>query len=122
MGTRQARRLRRVDRAHQRYVGTLLAVGLPPRLDRLTAAHPDAPITLTPAEWVWHDPIWRGNIAQFYLDSHGTGTPPGTKAQRRFVRGFTAWCRKEVESRSRTEEFKHHGVTGRRLKKEYANG
>ncbi|MCK5319637.1 MAG: hypothetical protein KAJ55_17120 [Anaerolineales bacterium] len=116
MGTRQARRLRRVDRAHQRYVGTLLALGLPRRMLDLTAKRKDAPITLSEPRFDWDCPGWRGNIAQFYLDSFGDGTPPGTKAQKRFVRGFVSWCRKEVFDRSEYEDYRFHGVTGRRRK------
>ncbi len=117
MGMRQTRRLDRVKRAHDMYVGTLLAVGLPRKLRSLAAANHDAPITLTEPSFDWNCPGWRGNIASFYFDSFlPTATPPSTKAQKRFVRGFTAWCRKEVNKRSGYEDYKFHGVTGRRLK------
>lgn len=116
MGMRQTRRLQRVERARDIYAGTLLAVGLPRLLRNLTAQHKDGPIVLSEPRHAWHDPGWRGTIAQFYLESFGEGTPPSTKAQKRFVRGFTEWCRKEVEARSEYEEYRWHGVTGRRHK------
>ncbi len=117
MGMRQTRRLQRVERARDIYAGTLLAVGLPRRMLDLTAKHKDAPITLSEPRHDWDCPGWRSQVCQFYFDSFlPTATPPSTKAQKRFVRGFTAWCRKEVFDRSEYEDYRFHGVTGRRRK------
>ena len=96
MGMRQTRRLQRVERARNMYVGTLLAVGLPRKLRSLSAENRDAPIRVGEPHFDWYCAGWRGNIAQFYVESFGvTFTGPSAKAQKRFVRGFTAWCRKE---------------------------
>lgn len=116
MGMRQTRRLQRVERARDIYVGTLLAVGLPRKL-RSLSMFPDSPNTNPEPRFDWDCAGWRGNVCQFYVESFGeTFTGPGTKAQKRFVRGFTAWCRKEVNKRSAYEDHTVHGVTGRRLK------
>jgi len=116
MGTRQARLQRQIERAHERYAGTLLAVGMPMRIRYLTAKNRDAPIEQGEARFHWHDSGWRAQVAQFYLDSHQGQPPPSMKTQKKFIRGFTAWLRKEVEARSGYEDYKFHGVTGRRRK------
>lgn len=117
MGTRQARRLRRVESAHDMYVGVLLAVGLPQRLKPITRENCYGKLYAGDAKFAWDDAMWRANVTQLYLESFGkTFTPPGPKSQKRFVRGFTAWCRKEVEKRSDYEDHTVHGVTGRKRK------
>ena len=93
MGTRQARR-RRVERAHERYAAVLLAVGMPGRLLRregITKINWDA--------YLWYDYQWREEIRQFYIAAH-LGTPaPCDKTVKKFVRGYVAWLRREVDAR-----------------------
>jgi hypothetical protein len=100
---------RQIERAHQRYIGTLLAVGLPRKLSSIGAKNKDAPLEIGEPKFDWYCNGWRAQIAQFYLDAHEGSPPPSTKTQKKFLRGFVAWCRKEVQAR-------FHGVTGRRRK------
>lgn len=117
MGDRQAKRQRRIDAAHERYTVTLLAIGMPPQVRQMQQKSKYGPITMSSeAEFNWNDNKWRENVEGFYQASFGTGTPPGRKARRRFIRGYVSWLRKEVDKRSLYEDYKHHGVTGRRLK------
>lgn len=111
MGDRQAKRQRRIDAAHERYTVTLLAMGMPPAIKKI-------PLTIGgEVEFNWTDGMWRDNVEGFYQASFGTGTPPGRKARRRFIRGYVSWLKKEVQARSEYEDHMVHGVTGRRRKK-----
>lgn len=105
MGTRQAKRQRRIDAAHQRYAATLLAVGLPENLTVMDLESQRSAnlhgTRVGPPNWYHAE--WREKIAEFYLASFGTGTPPGRKAKKRFVRGYVAWLKREITARKETE-------------------
>jgi len=125
MGTRQAKRLRQIDAAHERYAVTLLAVGLPQVFRPVVTDPADSRYGEYVGEgepsYNWYDNAWRESVGEFYTASFGTGTPPGPKARKRFVRGYVAWLQKEIRKRSEYEDHTVHGVTGRR-RKETAHG
>lgn len=95
MGTRQARRQRAIERAHERYAGTLLAVGLPRRAVGASAGD----VRFADGEYLWYDNEWRSSIMTFYLAAHIGNPTPTDKTVKKFVRGFVSWVRRESEAR-----------------------
>lgn len=99
MGTRQARRQRQIERAHERYAGVLLAVGMPRKLRALTGAAEYGRLVAGKSETDWYDVEWREKIREFYIAAHQGSPAPTDKTVKKFVRGYIAWLRTEIYAR-----------------------
>lgn len=93
MNEQKARKLRRVEMAHDRFAGVLLAVGMPPKFKR-TAAIPGEQNN-------YYNPGYRDRVAAFYVASFTSAPRPNVKTVKKFVRSYTRWLRRQHNDKAR---------------------
>jgi len=90
MNEKKAKELRRIDAAHNRYIGVMLAVGLPPRFSQRTIV----------GDVNWYDRDYRERVVKFYIESFASTPRPNDKTVKKFVRGYMRWLQREQNARA----------------------
>lgn len=91
MNGQKARKLRRVEMAHDRFAGILLAVGMPPKFKRRSIV----------GDYNWYDNEYREHVGRFYVASFTSAPKPNVKTVKKFVRGYTRWLRRQHNDKAR---------------------
>lgn len=84
MNEQKAKKLRRIECAHDRFAGILLAVGMPPK-------NGDDGRRNRVMGFAWYDNGYRERVREFYLASFSSAPLPNTKTVKKFVRSYMRW-------------------------------
>lgn len=90
MNAQKAKKLRRIEMAHDRFIGVMLAVGMPPSRPTLGV---DVPL--------WHDYDYRVAVENFYIASFASTPRPNVKTVKKFVRSYIRWGRRQHDAKVR---------------------
>lgn len=89
MNEQKARKLRRIEMAHERFAGVLLAVGMPPKADG------NAPRRIRMESYHWYDNNYRTAVRDFYVASFTSAPKPNVKTVKKFVRSYMRWLQQQ---------------------------
>ena len=90
MNEQKAKKLRRIDMAHDRFIGVMLALGMPRRIDG------NRPRSIRNESHDWYDNEYRDAVRQFYIASFTSAPKPNTLTVKKFVRSYIRWLRQRV--------------------------
>lgn len=90
MNEQKARKLRRIEMAHDRFTGVLLAVGMPEKTKR-SIRRPRASVNTVNEDYDWYDNNYRERVRKFYVASFTSAPKPNEKTVKKFVRSYMRW-------------------------------
>lgn len=87
MNEQKARKLRRIECAHNRFTGVMLALGMP----RKALRSGKQAMAGEEAGYSWYDNDYRERVRNFYIASFTSAPRPNDKTVKKFVRSYMRW-------------------------------
>ena len=98
MNEQKARELRRIECAHERFIGVMLAVGMPPSKSLETQEYYRR-IGKANEAYRWFDNEYRERVGNFYIASFTSAPRPNAKTVKKFVRSYMRWLQQQYRQR-----------------------
>lgn len=95
MNEQKARKQRRIEMAHDRFAGILLAVGMPERGITFRSGGRAKRIE----DYNWYSNEYRERVGNFYIASFTSAPRPNAKTVKKFVRSYMRWLAQQHNQR-----------------------